>query len=323
MSPLDDAGLDSAIAEAFGEEVAVVEPIVPEAEPVTAFGEASDEDGTTPQEERSRDELGRFAPKTEDPDVQRFLQRFDGDVDKALRAAVEADSMIGRQGQQMGELQKQLSEIQEAVTQPDQPEVQITQETVDWFDEQIEQNPQGAAIWAMQNDSSGALYNRALDQWFDMAPRQASAFERQFEMSQFAQAVQQQQAPLQQMAVANEFGAAWNIVKQEIPDLDSQSDAILQAVAEAPEIVMALQSGTPESKQRVIRNLYKLSKFEQANQLASAAQPAQDQQANAAQAFVASGSQHNNPETKSAEDQWKEQVFDPAASGYYNSGWPT
>ncbi len=53
---------------------------------------------------------------TEDPAVAAFLAKYDGDASKALKAAVEAQSVIGRQGQEMGTLREQIAELRGMVT---------------------------------------------------------------------------------------------------------------------------------------------------------------------------------------------------------------
>lgn len=318
MSTLEDA-----IAEAFGEEVEVdPAPAAEEPQPEASLDDGTSEEKEEARSEPARDEKGRFVAKDADPDLEKYLERFGGDVDKALRAAVEADRMIGRQGQQMGELQKQLRELQESLSQPPEPQApQITQETVDWFDDQIaSRGPQAAAVWALQNDPAGpdgVFYGRAMEAWFDESPREAAAFQTRVEVVRATHALQAQQLPLYEQAAKQEFAAAWRSLQAEIPDLADPAiaESMLKAAEEAPEVLSGLQSGDPDDRKRVIRTLYRLAKFEEANRLA--AQQGQQPPADAPQApFVTSQQQHVEPERKSAGERWAEENLDPYLEQY-------
>lgn len=317
------SSLDDMIAEAFGEEVPV-EPAPEPSEQVVTEASAEEVDGTSEQEavptEQPRDEQGRFAATAEEKDegLDKYLERFGGDVDKALKAAVEADRMIGRQGQQMGELQKQLTELQEALQapMPEQP-APVTQEMVDWFDEQAMEDPAGAVAYALQNDPTGVLYNRAMDVWYEESPRQAAAFERRLELQAYQQEMWQQQRPLYEQAARQDFAALWQEMAADIPELrdPATAEAMMQAVREAPEILAGLRSGLPDDRKRMIRNLYKLAKFEQANRVASEAQYAPSNESPQAP-HVASQETNVDPEPKSAGERWAEEFLDPEFERY-------
>jgi hypothetical protein len=276
--------------------------------------------------ERARDDQGRFTaepepePETE-PEPEKILGRFTS-ADELAKSYEHLEGKLREQGQELGYLRPLA---QQMATQHEQPAVPINQETVDWFDEQVEQNPYGAAVWAMQTDASGVLYNRAMESWHEVQPRQASAFERQLEMGAMNQAFSQQMyqatAPLQAQRHQNDFASAWAQVASDLPDLAEHADAILQAAQSAPEVVSLLQSGTLRDKQRVIENLYYLAKGKQATSLGQAAQEmaakqASDTRVAKATSFVASGSQRAEPEIKSNVQQWFEEVLDPALEQY-------
>jgi hypothetical protein len=285
--------LIQAVNEAFPDDAAEPAQPEPEAPPADEPDEPQPQD--EPQPEPSGYVRGRFKS-----------------VEELEKAYDEIDRAFGDQGRRYGELQSQLEQQQQGQA-PQQ--VPINQDTVDWFDEQSVDNPQGAAVWAIQNDPSGVLYNRAMDSWYEENPRQASRFERQIEMQAMYEYMQQQQQPLQEQAQRQEFVGTWARLKQEMPDLDDHADAILKAAQEAPEVLGALRSGTPEAQARTIRNLYKLAKFEQANQL-TGQQPAEPAQT-PPPPFVASQGNRMDPEVTTKAEQWARENLDPELEKYF------
>ena len=298
------------------------EPAEPPAEPQVVAGpetaepEASVEEGTP---ERPRDEQGRFVAEQEQPLI---LGRFKSH-EELEKAYSELDSEFGRRNQEWGQIRKELDEVRSALPsqQAQQQQVPLTQDTVDWFDEQISENPYGAAEWARQSDPSGVLYNRALDAWYETQPRQASQYERALEMQGFQKQLLAQQQPFQESLARNEVADAWMAARQVYPDIDQYAEPILAEAQANPEFLAPLQGGTSEDKQRVFRNLYRLVKAEQANTLVTAtgqelARQAQETEAAKQQAFVATGSQVVSPETKSPAEQWAEENLDPYLEFY-------
>ena len=236
------------------------------------FDQITEEVETTEQAEPAavdRDEKGRFTAKQEPDEL--LLGKFRS-VDDLASGYSNLEQELGRQAQEIGWLRSQAEAPDETSYAPDQ-------RTVDWFDEQVDENPRGAAIWAMQNDRSGALYNRAMDAWYEVQPRQAGGFEREMEMGQLAQVISYQQAPLVQQAQQQEFVQAWQQAFSKIPDLSEHVDAIMSAAESAPEILIPLQRGSLADKQRVIENLYWLAKGRKADTLTEAAQQFASQQA--------------------------------------------
>ena len=74
-------------------------PAAPAQVDTVAQGETEDQSGT------------QETPLHDDPEIAAYLERFGGDADKALAAAVEAQKMIGRQANEVGELRQQQSEL--------------------------------------------------------------------------------------------------------------------------------------------------------------------------------------------------------------------
>ena len=263
---------DAALAD-FDERLAPPEgetPQEPEArteEPPPAAGYDPDPEQPQPEPPDPEDsgqprdpETGRFLPK--DPKAQAYLEKYGGDPEKALAAAVEAQELIGRQGGELGELRKTLETLNERLAQPETP--RLDQGTVDWFDEQASENPYGAAMWAMQNDPSGTLYERAMDTWFDTNPRQAAAFERQQEIGQlrkeFEDKLSEQTGPLLQQTTRAELARAFTDAMRSHPESqDDLGEMILAAAQNAPAVTRALmneaENGDYQTKVEVFDSL--------------------------------------------------------------------
>jgi len=277
----------------------------------------------TAAEEQPRDEMGRFAAKeAELGEEQPLIAGRFRSHEELEKAYLALDSEFGRRNQEWGDLRKEMAALREAIPQPQPQSVPLTQDVVSWVDEQVAENPHGIAEWARQNDPSGVLYNRVLDAWYELAPRQASAFERQQELQHFQGMLAQQQAPLVEAAQQQKVTEAFLAVRAELPDIDKYAEQILAEAQANPELLAPLASGTAPDRERVIRNLYRLARSEEANTVASAvgqelAQRAEQAEAARQQAFVATGSATSDPEHKTPEERWLEEVFDPAAAPYY------
>jgi len=269
--------------------------------------------------EQPRDEKGRFVSvETDDPDVQAVLEKYQGDPVKALKAAAEAQKLIGSQGKELGEL-RQL--IEERLPAEEEPSLDINQGTVDWFDEQIDANPQGAAAWALQNDPTGTLYDRAMDAWYEMPgqARRAAQFERAMDAQKIQELVREQTAPLAEQQSKMDLAAALDRAKQLVPELVNYGEAIVQEAKDSPEILLAAK--TQEEKVQAILKLHRLVRGGQIDSLQDAT--AQNQQAETEQArdaklsgHVATQSQTFAAEQVSEEEQWLRDNLDPYLSRF-------
>jgi hypothetical protein len=220
------------------------------------------------------------------------------------RAYKELESHLGSQGKELGDLRKLMEErLPESQEEP----MRIDQPMVDWFDEQIDSNPSGAALWALQNDSTGTLYERAMDAWFEMPgqARRASAFERALEAQELDRKIEQQTKPLQQQAEQQSLAQAWTQLAGEITDLSEHAEAIVAEAKESPEILRG--ATTAEEKSKALRKLYRLVKGDQATSLESVKEETEIQQKEANRTAKLGGTAPQtkavSPETKSEDEQ--------------------
>lgn len=218
-----------------------------------------------------------------DPELDAYLAKYGGDTEQALRAAVEAQKVIGRQSaevaearqmaQQIAEL-RQIADTQAAAQQPGYDPGAVE----DW----LAQNPQQiqSVLEQARASGDGYLYGKALVALADID--QAAAFDYHANAVTDAKiaSLRQELAPVlttvQRQQTGTEFAAAFQGLSQKHPDFAQVMNNVTQDTLTSlpPEFVGTLQSGTLESKQRVLETLYWSSKGQQAGNLAEAAQNA-------------------------------------------------
>jgi hypothetical protein len=265
-----------------------------------------------------------------DPRVQSYLDKYGGDTQKALAAAVEAQELIGRQGGEVGELRKTVAELQQRFDeqQTQEPTLQIDQRTVDWFDEQIEENPQGAAIYALQNDPSGQLYDRAMDAWFEMPgqARRAADFQQRLQAAQlkteFSEMLAERTTPFEEQATKAALADTWSSGRQQFPDLNEHKDQIIQAAQENPELAEKLVSSDPEERGKGLRGLYFIARGMQTATVEDETRQATEEAQKANRAAKQDGTAATQTTAVAAEqvdegEAWLRKHFDPNAKKFY------
>lgn len=209
-----------------------------------------------------------------------------------------AQRKIGEQGNELGKLRQAVrEELQQVLPQQPAPaSLPLTDDVVSAFDDLVDANPAQAAAWALQTNQP-MLYERAMDTWYETAPKDASRFERSVERQREYQAAQIQAQQEKQMQ--DHFLQTWVSFAQQHPDLPQYGPMMLQIANEQPLLQQAFQFGTPEQRAQVIPLLYDAAR-------ARAGQPLSNQSQVAPPApYVASADNHiadrdDNP-----------QVYDP------------
>ena len=240
-----DEGFEAAIqAQAASQGVAITQ-VLPESVEETPEPQAVEpEIPSEPQlEERARDDKGRYIKKEEFGEM--ILGKFKT-PEEAIRGYEELSELVGRQSQELGELRKQIQ------TQ------QTPQVAGDWFSQLAEQNPQQAAVWALNNNQT-PLYEQVMDYWYDNDAKNASRFESQLLVAQERQRWESQFKPYQEQHGAQSMNEALRSVAVRIPDVYNQMEGMLQTAKEFPYIVRELEAGNPSSREKAIEALYYLA----------------------------------------------------------------
>lgn len=259
---------------------------------------------------------------TEQPDQPLLAGKYT-DPAELEKGYVELKGLLDRQAAELGELRQQ---VQTPAQQPAQ--VPVTQETVDWLDEQSFQNPRETALWARHADPTGFLYQRALDNWYEADPRGAAQYELDtrtaLAQDELVGTIAPMLQPLVEQMQQQQFNDAMASVAAEFPDFGEVAPKLLEVASESPEIAPLLQRGDLASKQKVLRNLYFQAKGRQmaAGHVAQAQVASGAVQAKlAAQVAAPSGTTGPSGGSVTAQEKWLQSVFDPAAesAGYYRA----
>lgn len=253
--------------------------------------ETAPEVGTPAEEisaEQPRNDLGQFASSDQpeepeetiatadesglDPSVQKYLAKYGGDKDKAIAAAVEAQRQLGRQSTEVGDLRAQNAEYEALISElqglrsdiaqnrANQP---IDQGTVDWFDQQVMQNPQGAMEWARQQGNQ-ILMQRGLDTWKEFDPYGASSYRNDIQLATLQQQMAQERQAAVQLPVDASVNLALQNVRSKNPEYASFDEAIGTTLQRNPwlqsQLQTAAKSGDPSQLEGVIETVYGLAR---------------------------------------------------------------
>lgn len=302
----------------------------PEAEAVEAVEE------TLAQQERPRDEHGRFA-KAEPDDAAEEARLLAGrykSVDELERALLEKEAFIQRQTLEVGEkrkLEERLAQIEQGLqTAQSRPNVTVTADL-------IEQNPGYAAEVAYQSNDEATL-RAAFDAWKDEDPAAAASWvaSKQIErvQQQYEQKFQDLESRLAPLAVSD----ADREFNRQLRDFEAQHGPIADLAARAEQLNLPsettqtfatlLDSGTPEQKIGVFKTLALLVGSTEERRTADTLQAARsiareqaleaDRAIQDASVVSATASKVDTPQKTAADligDQWE------ALDAPYRDGW--
>jgi hypothetical protein len=310
-----DQALDSKLEAAFASETAATpsdtpaeEEAGPEPEVEAEETEEETEETEEEPEAQARDEKGRFVPKSQDPRLATLLEKYDGDVEKALLGAVEAQGLVGRQGQEVGELRRQLEEVQRTLQKPRYDSSALAQ--------LIEDDPGKATALAYQAGDT-ATTAAALEAWKDADPFAAALWVTNQQQAEYARQIEERLTtatqPLQERVADQDYKDALTDFARKHPDVDQYLETMGEIAKETPHIIkMLAEDPSVEIKVEAYDYLYTKARGRVGDTLASAAQEAaqEDQQAQEAakqQAAVASATSSTETTKKRPVDEWHEQ----------------
>ncbi len=167
--------------------------------------------------------------------------KYGGDIGKALEALQEAQSVIGRQGTELGELREirnQVDSLRELMT------LQQQASSVDW-DEVIADNPETAVHMALQYQNPQA-FEEALESWAAVEPIKAFTF---------LQEIQQAATAPPPTNLESEMDG----LMARYPDLQQRLPAIEKAAGERPALARLLNDEDPRTRAQALEDLYHLS----------------------------------------------------------------
>lgn len=202
----------------------------------------------------------------QDPAVAAFLQKYNGDVEKALQGAVHLQRKSGEQSNEVGELRRvvdELSQLREGIQQQSQNQQPVMdQGTIDWFDQQVLENPYGMAEYARQQ-GNGMLLQRALSTWKEMAPYEASVYTNELRIQEQQRQFDERLSKREQLPLDSAINVALTNVRSANPHFSNYDDAIATAMEKYPSAARAVQvaaeNGQAGELEAAIETLYGLA----------------------------------------------------------------
>jgi hypothetical protein len=166
---LDEAPSDEVVADAEDEEDA---PSEEEEEAPDEPGEEEAEDEEEPSEEEADDEESGdeelvSAAFSDDPQTKAFLARHGGSVESALRASMQFENVLGRQGRELGDLRRANAEMEAELEQArafSQSGHFFSPEQQQWLEEAVDSENAVAYIQAAVQSGEYGLARAVLDQ---------------------------------------------------------------------------------------------------------------------------------------------------------------
>lgn len=192
------------------------------------------------------------------PELESLLSKYDGDLGKALTALQDSQSLIGRQGNELGEVRRELEALrQQLANQPMQQP---------WlpYQNDVDENPQGLVMEALER-GDGATMTRALRAWAALGPEesfeatmfanQLSEYQRQAEAQAYAQQPEDTLAP----APSNVSEAMKGVLERH-PDAREYADQVGALQESFPTLQEELQYGDPAQQARAFEQLLVIAK---------------------------------------------------------------
>lgn len=318
-----EAGFEAALAAKTGrtEELEGREPSLSTsiAEGLVEAGTAAarDEGGrfaaSEPEEQEGEEETPADDEEQEDegdgelsPEVQNLLAKHDGNAEAALAEALErhknAESLIGRQGNDLGKLREELAELRGEVKAqrelaPAAQQQQAQPLSTEEIEEMIaEHGGQAVALWAVNNRPD--LYDRVHRIWRVDEPDDAADFRLEYKLHQQRLELEAARAPAnqpdewvaaqKQQATINQALAA---VSSEAEDWDAIAPHMLAALEQVPQRVAAMIVSTdPEERLDAVRIVADKARILSVGKAAAKTKQTEAATARKKSATVASGS---------------------------------
>lgn len=236
--------------------------------------------------ERARDEAGRFvaaeapepveeeapeapaeaAGEAETPEPEEVLLAGKYKTVEALEQAYqEAQRKLGETSRDVNaykQLEDEVRQLRDKIGEPAAPQYDPAS-LESWFAENPHLVPQAAAEARSKGDVQ--LFDAAMEAWYQLSPRQASAYERQIEMTSLQEQLDaklgQSMQPLVQQQQAAEYQIAVNNVAEKVPEIKDEAFAeqMMANLQSRPYMLEALRAGSLEVKEQTLADLARIT----------------------------------------------------------------
>lgn len=236
------------------------------------------------------------AELTEEEEKLAFLRQKFKSPEELERAYVELESAYGARSQDLEEKRRVDAELAElkgrlgAYTEmqtatPQQAAPQITQETIDWLDTSVMENPTGTMEWVRTNQP--ALYERGIQLWGNLDPFSAQRYDNDLKLGAMQQEYEARLAravaPVEAQTQQTMLETAYEGALREHPELAPYASDIETAAQNAPHLAKALSTAANVTELKgIIENLLYTAKGRRSDQAEAAIAGATEEQQAAA-----------------------------------------
>jgi hypothetical protein len=203
--------------------------------------------GTEPEAEEDDDEIVLEI----DDDLASVLERYDGDVGKALRALSEKESFTGRQANEIGQLRQELAALRQDLQQAPQQ-----QQFYGPYQNDLD-SPKELVAEALERGDTQTM-ELAIRAWGEEEPFEAAAF--LFSLSAQYQQEQSQPEPVAPQGVGRSIETAMADVVERHPDVEKYLPALNAVAQEFPTLRNFMQQGTPTQQAQAFEELLVITK---------------------------------------------------------------
>ena len=192
------------------------------------------------------------------PEVQEYLDKYGGDLNEALRAAASAQTLIGRQGNELGDVRRELEGLRQRLDSeqyqyeaPPQPYQTYLPDP-----EEADEQEMAAAYSSLAHEAleraDGDTMQRAVEAWKDLDPFGASVFVGQLQAQVYEKRIQD----LQVSRHPDELAQGMEELKTKYPDLPHRVEEIGQEAERWPTLGYVLHGGSPSERVQALEALY-------------------------------------------------------------------
>jgi len=233
------------------------EEVVEEEQP-----EQDDQDGEEPEEQEVEDEDAVDA-FSDDPQVLAYLAKYQNDPERALKAAVQLQQALGRQGQEKAVLNRRVQELESQIAQQQafQTGALLNPEQQQWVGEAVESgNP---TLYVQQAVQAGEfeLARAVCAEWARESPYEALRVSQAVDGAEYNAHVQQTQAPLEEPVDHSILLNA--LVENGFDDLPLYADQMtstLNSLGPGHPLVMDARSSDFAVSAKALINLYEIAR---------------------------------------------------------------
>lgn len=245
-------------APAEEEEVEVVAEQAPEPEPKEGEREEEEAEEEDPDAEEEEQPEGELAPE-----VQAYLDRHGGDLNKALKTMVEAQTMLARRNTEYGEQGRTIARLEAELAQAQAFAAQtqaMTPEQNEWVQAAVESEQPVAFVQQAVAAGEYELARAVCDAWGSEGDAYAALRTRQQVDAAEAYAYQAQAAAEPPPTMARED--LYELITQQVPDFpDYEQDMveIVNQLGRSHPMVVASNSADPAEAAAGLVDLYRVA----------------------------------------------------------------